>query len=94
MRRPAKKPSDSAIMRALINQVMKATPLKGTERDVVTFITKPMWRAFLRATGSPVNAKPTEWKMGKDCMRVFGSTTVVLNSQKLQSMSFSITASK
>lgn len=87
------RPSDNEIMRALIGQVMKATPKKRSELDVVTFITKPMWQAFCRASGTPVDAKPTEW-LGAKSVRVFGSKTVVLNSKKLQSVSFSIVASK
>lgn len=82
-------PSDSEIMRALIGQVAKAAN-GDSEQRVTTFITKPMWRAFLRATGSPVNAKPTEWQMGPKCMRVYGSKTIVVPSKKLQSISFSV----
>lgn len=84
-----KKPTDQEILRALINQVMKAADGRN-EQEVVTFITKPMWRAFLRATGTPESSEPTEWSSGAKCCRVYGSKTVVLPSKQMKSASFSI----
>lgn len=76
-------------MCALIGQVAKAA--NGcAEHNVTTFITKPMWRAFLRATGTPVNSKPTDWIGPKETVRVYGSKTIVVDSNKLQSISFSM----
>ena len=79
--------NDNEIMRALINQVMKAAHGKP-ETEVVTFITKPMWRAFCRATGLPRNSSPTEWQGIKKTIRVFGSHTIIVPGKKLASVSF------
>lgn len=80
---------DEGIMCSLINQVQKAAN-GGSELEVTTFITKPMWRAFLRASGTNPNSKPTEWLGFKKTIRVFGSKTIVTKSKKLASVSFKI----
>lgn len=77
---------DDEILRALIHQVMKAANGKS-EQEVVTYITRPMWRAFCRATGTPTTATPTGWA-GSATVRVFGSRTIVVPSTKLESISF------
>ncbi len=84
-----KKPDDHEVLRSLINQVQKAAN-GDSETKVVTFITKPMWRAFLRATGTNPNSKPTEWNGIKTTIRVFGSKTIVTKSNQMASVSFKI----
>lgn len=71
---------DNDIMRSLIHQVSKAVPVGGTEQDVVTFISAPMWKAFCRSTNMPEDSVPSIWK-GKDTNRVYGSLTVVIPSK-------------
>lgn len=79
---------------ALIGQVcgalmagVVATGKKSlTEMDVVTIITRPMWRAFCRGCGMPENCNPTEWK-GLATRRVYGSETIVIESDEMWSAS-------
>lgn len=60
--------NDSKIMIDLIWQVAMALEAAETitqcasEEDVRTYITRPMWNAFCRATNIPENSKPTAWK--------------------------------
>jgi hypothetical protein len=80
---------DEQIARALIGQVASTAAAKGySERQVTTLITKPMWKAFLRGLGEDDNLKPTEW-IGEDTIRVYGSKTILINSRKMFSVSFS-----
>jgi hypothetical protein len=51
----------------------------GVETDVVTYVTRPMWNAFLRAAKKSENLSPTVWK-GMGTVRVFGSETIVVES--------------
>lgn len=75
------------ITRALIGQVTKAAS-GHPETEVVTFITKPMWKAFMKELGHSTNTKPTEWTTIKDTRRVYGSKTIVVNgTRKLESFS-------
>lgn len=85
--RTKQKIGDDEILRALINQVLKAAHGR-VETEVVTYITKPMWNAFCRATGLPKNSSPTEWLGIHKTIRVFGSHTIVLPSKKMASVSF------
>lgn len=68
----------------LIHQVQRAMAAceipMATEKDVVTFITRPMWRAFLAFHNLPEDTEPTEWQ-GKDTVRVFGSETRIVESE-------------
>ncbi len=80
--------TDDEIMRALIAQVSKAAQGKS-ELEVTTFITKPLWNAFLRAVGEKPNTKPTKWN-GLETVRVFGSATIVVPGKKMWSASFRI----
>lgn len=78
---------DDLVMRSLVHQVSKATPRGGTEQDVITFISLPMWKAFCRATGMPETSKPTKWLGPKDTHRVYGSVTVVVPSKAMFALS-------
>lgn len=62
---------DEEIVCALVEQVTKAAA-GGSERDVVTFITLPLWNAFLRALGEEENQDP------RSDLRVYGSKTVLV----------------
>lgn len=80
---------DSELVFALMLQVKKAVNY-GTcisERDVTTIITRPMWRRFLRATGDEEDLEPTEWSV-KGCRRVYGSRTIVVESDRMAAVSF------
>lgn len=79
--------SDDDVMRALALQVAKAAR-GNTEVDVTTIITKPMWKAFLRAVGEPENSKPTPWLGLNKTIRVWGSKTIVVKSKRMASVSF------
>lgn len=87
-------PEDKLIMCNLIGQVMIA--LRAGQRDypgkpsseinVRTVITRPMWNAFCRASGIPENSTPTAW-LGPQTRRVFGSETIVVDSDEWWSAS-------
>jgi len=77
----------SEIMRALINQVTKAAD-GDVERNVITFITRPMWVAWCRAVGSPEDSEPTDWLGIDKTHRVYGSKTIVIEKPGMESMSF------
>jgi hypothetical protein len=76
------KPTDFQIMKALMDQVRKAVPLGGSERDVTTIISRPMWQAWCRAVDMPENSEPTEWLGIHKTMRVYGSRTIVVENPK------------
>jgi len=78
--------TDIQVMRALMNQVCcavasveKKTGDKISELDIVTFVTRPMWQAWLRALCLPEDSEPTGW-IGEETVRVFGSRTVIVES--------------
>lgn len=79
--------SDSTIMCALIHQVTKATPAGGTERDVTTIVSRPMWQAWCRSIGAPEDSEPTEWGTGPNHNRIFGSRTIVVENPKMLAVS-------
>lgn len=66
----------SELVQALIHQVQKAAA-GDTEQNVVTFISRPMWRKWNTDVGDPPDCEPTGW-IGNDTCRVFGSKTVVV----------------
>lgn len=79
--------ADDRIMHALIGQVARAVPKGGTEQDVVTIISTPMWQAWCRAVGKPEDSKPTTWGMGPEHNRVYGSRTIVVDNPKMIAVS-------
>jgi hypothetical protein len=79
--------TDDKIMLALVKQVSKAIPSWGNERDVVTYISRPMWKAFLRAIRKPEDSEPTDWIGFDDTIRVYGSQTIVVDSEEYFSYS-------
>lgn len=80
--------SAKAIRHALMGQVAAAVPDGyGSELDVVTIITRPLWRAWNRAVGSPEDCEPTEW-LGSETHRVYGSRTIVVESDEMRAVSF------
>lgn len=87
MSEPVNGISDERVMCELIGQVSRAARGR-VETEVTTIITRPMWNVFCRATGMPKNAEPTDWVGIKGTRRVFGSKTIVVESNHLASMSF------
>ena len=84
---------DEEIMTSLIDQVLFAMSAAAdfkpmaNERDVVTWITRPMWEAFCRAAHIPAHSMPTEWKGPQKTARVFGSETRLVESAEWWSFS-------
>ncbi len=89
MKKTKPKITDEEIMRALINQVQSAAN-GSVETQVTTFITKPMWKSFLRAIGAPANSAPTEWIGIEKTIRVYGSHTVIIPGKGMHSVSLKI----
>lgn len=77
---------DRDVVLALIRQVVRAAA-GGSELEVVTLISEPMWAAFCRGTGLPVPCEPTEWLGGHGTRRVCGSRTVVIKRNDFWSVS-------
>lgn len=70
-----------AIARALIHQVAIAVP-KGagkSEQNVRTWISRQMWTKWCEFTGDDPRSLPTAWSSGKECRRVYGSETIIVN---------------
>jgi len=82
---------DAAIISAMIEQVSKAVPKGGNETDVITLVSRPMWRAWCRAVGIPEFSEPTEWK-GCHTFRIYGSRTIIVESEQMAAASFEMTA--
>lgn len=78
---------DPNIVPPLISQVTKAVPARGSERDVITLITRLFWRAWCAAVGLPENCEPGEWE-GINSRRVYGSETVIVEGEDMRAMSF------
>jgi len=83
------KASDDNVMRCLMHQVAKAAG-RDTERNTKTIITRPMWNSFCRAVRMPENSEPTEWLGAKKTRRVYGSETIVIESDEM----FAVTTKK
>ena len=77
------------VTNALIDGVRKAQPKGGNERDVTTVITRPMWRIWNVAMNQHPDTPPTEWSPNPQCNRIFGSETIVIESEKFEAYSFS-----
>ena len=71
------------IVRALVRQVSLASS-GDNEQNVITTISRPMWKAFLSELDIPINTEPSkEW----GGTRVFGSFTIVIESDEMWSFS-------
>jgi hypothetical protein len=79
---------DHELTSALIGQVGKAVPKGENELSVTTLITRPMWEAWCRACNLPEDSEPTEWLGSKETIRVYGSRTIVIESDMMASVSF------
>jgi hypothetical protein len=79
-----KKPTqlDQDIMRQLISRVARSMPKGGSEQDVTTFISRPMWKSWCRAVGIKTNSEPTAW-IGVRSHRVYGSKTIIVEAAHL-----------
>lgn len=73
---------DSQIARELMHQV--ALCAKGdAETTVRTWISRPLWEAFCRFTGAPEGQMPTPWLGIHKTHRVYGSETIVVESDAM-----------
>lgn len=82
---------DTDIQRALMHQVYRAQqclPSQENERNVTTLITRAMWKIWLRACGRPETDEPTDWLGIEETRRVYGSRTIVIESEALWSVSY------
>jgi hypothetical protein len=89
------KTTDEEIMCALIGQVSKARDAIQRDRGgccpetvVTTVISRPMWDAFCRATGTPVGTAPTPWLGLGHTHRVYGSETHIMESDEMYAFSY------
>lgn len=74
------------LINALIAQVTKAAA-GGSELNVVTRISRPMWRMWNEANGHHPDTEPTAW-LGQDLTRrVYGSETIVVDDPGLWAVS-------
>lgn len=76
------------ILTTLINQVAKAVPDGQSEQAVTTIVTRPMWDQWCKAVGIPIGSSPTDWQLGEGCRRIYGSRTIVVESDVMASVSF------
>lgn len=86
---------DSKTFWSLIDGVTNAAKAAGggSERNVITFISRPLWRRWNATAGHPPDDPPTAWggPSGKDRKAtrwVFGSETVVVESDEYFAVSF------
>lgn len=81
-------PQASDIRHQLMNQVCSAVPYGGSERNVTTIITRPLWRMWCESVGLPAECEPTEWLGLLNTRRVYGSRTIVVESEALAALSY------
>ena len=79
---------DQSIFLALIRQVTQAVPDGQSETSVTTVVSRPMWHAWCRGTGMGENSEPTAWIGNPNTQRIYGSETVVVESEKFFAISF------
>jgi len=78
--------TEEALAWNLHSQVTKAA--QGHEyRHVTTYITRPMWQAFLRGIGLPDTDEPNEDPCFDKARRVAGSRTVVVDKPGMWAIS-------
>jgi hypothetical protein len=75
----------------LVMQVVRAANGRN-EQCVRTVISRPMWRIFLRWVGWPEDTDPTPWLGTGKTRRVFGSDTIVVESEAFFSFSYAMPA--
>lgn len=78
--------NDDEIGRDLIKQVATAMPRNGTEQNVVTHVSRPMWRAWCRFVQMPEDSRPTAW-FGIGTHRIYGSETIIVESNEFFAVS-------
>lgn len=79
---------DRSIMSALIGQVAKSVPEGCAETSVTTIVSRPMWRAWCRGTGMDEDSKSTPWVGNPNTRRIYGSETVIVESEQMFAVSF------
>lgn len=84
--------TDHEILSTLIGQVSRARPKHGSEMNVITLISRSMWRLWNEATDCNPDDEPMNWTHDpKQCRRVYGSYTVVVESEAFFAVSFATT---
>lgn len=61
-------------------------PEGGNESDVITYISEPMWKAFLMEMDEDIDQVPVNWNEAEDSTKVlsvYGSLTIVIPSPDL-----------
>lgn len=80
---------DETIARALVQQVLQAAA--GTdERFVTTLVTRPLWRLWMRFSELPEDDEPTDWIGFEHTRRIFGSRTIIIETDHMASDSFRV----
>lgn len=74
----APKHADLSLVTLLMEAVRDAVPPGGNEQDVVTYISRPMWRQWCRDLGQADTEPSKLW--GQTHARIYGSVTVVVES--------------
>ena len=73
------------LMLSLMEQVVTAMPVGGDRRDVITWISRPMWREVCEYQGWALDAEPGFWPCAD--RTVFGSYTKVIESDGMFAVS-------
>lgn len=60
----------------------------ASERNVKTYISRPLWRLFNQELGHAPDIEPTAWLGIGETHRVYGSETIVVDTPALWSASF------
>lgn len=76
-----------SLISALIGQVTMAAA-GDTELNVITYITRPLWRQFNQTLGEVKDVEPTPWLGIGKTHRVYGSETIVVETPGLWAVSF------
>lgn len=74
------------LLYGLIEQVSRAAAGE-VETAVTTYISRPLWEEWLKATNAAPGTEPTEWLGIHETHRVYGSRTVILDSPAMFAVS-------
>lgn len=75
------------LLRSLIEGVATNVPEGGSERDVITLVSRPLWEIWCRMTDLPKDTLPSDWKKDQ-CARIYGSETILVDSSDFFAVSF------
>jgi hypothetical protein len=80
-------PAQRDLLSSLIGGVVTSVPEGGSERDVVTFVSKPLWNIWCEMTEMPPGTKPSDW-IKDGCARIYESETILVDSDRFFAVSF------